>query len=528
MRSIEIPQPEDRDWRYRSLEILPGALTWIILTLPVILTWISPILAAYFIVAYFLLWFIRGIGLDVRSLQGYRLMNHHKRLPWTKLNQDLEALVAKTPGSPKWHIRNIARVERNMGHDRILPSQIYHAVFVAFWNESLEVLQPTIESVINSNYDPKKMILILAYEQRGGPEIEARAKKLIKDYGHHFYHAEAVMHPWPMLGEVIGKGGNISFAGRKFKKYLQQAKIDPNRVIVTTLDADNRPDHQYFAALTYTYCSTEEPKYASYQPISMYTNNIWDAPAPMRVVAVGNSVWSMVVSTRTHMLRNFAAHSQSMAALIDTDFWSARTIVEDGHQYWRTFFRYDGKHDVFPIFLPIYQDAVLTSSYRRTLFAQFKQVQRWAWGASDIAYVFYNGFLKPNKIPKLKVLARFLRLLENHVSWSTASLLIFLGARVVLFLSSGTYIGNQLPQVVKVIAEISLVGILTSFFVSMKSLPPKPARYKRSRTFWMVAQWGFILVTPVIYGSFAAINAQTRLMFGKYLGWVITEKAVKS
>src|SRR6202035_4839433 len=105
-------------------------------------------------------------------------------------------------------------------------------------------------------------------------------------------------------------------------------------------------------------------------------------------------------------------HAQPMAALIDTDFWSVRTIVEDSHQYWRTYFRYDGNHEVYPIFVPIYQDAVFTDSYRRTLRAQFKQVQRWAWGASDIAYVANQGFLKKNNIPRYKVWAKWLRLIE--------------------------------------------------------------------------------------------------------------------
>jgi hypothetical protein len=31
MRSIEIPQPEDRDFKYRLFEILPAALTYMIL-----------------------------------------------------------------------------------------------------------------------------------------------------------------------------------------------------------------------------------------------------------------------------------------------------------------------------------------------------------------------------------------------------------------------------------------------------------------------------------------------------------------
>jgi hypothetical protein len=129
-------------------------------------------------------------------------------------------------------------------------------------------------------------------------------------------------------------------------------------------------------------------------------NNIWDAPAPMRVIATGNSFWNIILSMRPHMLRNFSSHAQPMEALIDTDFWSVRTIVEDGHQYWRTFFRYDGKHDVYPIYVPIYQDAVLTENYKKTLKAQFIQVRRWAWGASDIAYVAYLGFFRKNRIPK--------------------------------------------------------------------------------------------------------------------------------
>ena len=242
------------------------------------------------------------------------------------------------------------------------------------------------------------------------------AEGLVKEYGCRFFLAAAIEHPKDIPGEIIGKGGNITHAGRSLKSYLRDKNIDPARVLVTTLDSDPRPDPKYFGALTYTFCSTEEPKYVSYQPIPMYLNNIWDAPAPMRVIATGNSFWMVVQSLRPHMLRNFSAHAQPMQALIDTDFWSVRTIVEDGHQFWRTYFRYDGRHEVYPIFVPIYQDAVLTEKYWRTLKAQFIQVRRWAWGASDIAYVFYSGFLKPNRVPKRDLINKFLRLFEGHLS----------------------------------------------------------------------------------------------------------------
>jgi hypothetical protein len=528
MRSIEIPQPEDRDWRYRAFEILPGALTWLILASPFILASISLKLAAYFVIAYLLLWFVRAIGIDVRSIQGWRNMNKHRRINWTKLNADLEILQPRYKKAPKWHSRNIDRVSERMLHTRIRPSEVYHAVMILFWNESRDVVELTVKSVLDSEYDPKKVILILAYEQRGGSEIEATARGLVKDYGHHFYHTEAIMHPWPMYGEVIGKGGNATFAGRQLQKFLEERKINPLQVLVTTLDSDNHPDKKYLGALTYTYCSTEDPKHASYQPITMYTNNIWDAPAPMRVIAAANSFWNMILSLRPHILRNFSAHAQPMAALIDTDFWSVRTIVEDGHQYWRTYFRYDGNHQVYPIFVPVYQDAVFTEKYTKTLKMQFIQVRRWAWGASDIAYVAYMGFLKKNHIPKHKLISKFLRLLEGHLSWSTSPLILLLAALVPFFLYPQSYAANQLPQVAKTLQTVAMVGILISILLTIRMLPPKPARYKRRRNLWMLLQWVYLIPTTIIYSSFAAIYSQTRLMFGWYLGWIIaTEKAVK-
>jgi hypothetical protein len=527
MRSIEIPQPDERDWRYRALEILPGALTWTILALPIILSLINPRLAAYFVITFLLVWFVRALAIAARSIQGWNRLADYQKLPWQKLNDDLESLQVRTKDAPRWHRRNLARVEKYIIRDRIKPSQVYHAVIIPFWNESRDILEPTLKAITDAHYDLKRIIIFVAYEQRGGPEIEALAHTLVKEFGPNFYHAEAVMHPWPMTGEVIGKGGNATFAARRLKKYLAQAKIKPEDVLVTTLDADNRPDKQYFAALTYTYCSTEEPKYASYQPITMFLNNIWDAPAPMRVVATGNSFWNIVLALRPHMLRNFSAHAQPMSALIETDFWSVRTIVEDGHQYWRTFFRYDGKHEVYPIYVPIYQDAVLTDSYKKTLKMQFIQVRRWAWGASDIAYVFYNGFLKKNKVPKLRMIAKFSRLLESHISWSTTPLLLLLAAYPPFLFNPQSYLAAQLPHVVSWIQRILMGGILISLFLSMRSLPPKPERYKRRRTVWMVLQWVYLPFTTLIYSSFAAIYSQTRLMFGWYLGWVITEKAVK-
>src|SRR5690606_21556139 len=164
-------------------------------------------------------------------------------------------------------------------------------------------------------------------------------------------------------------------------------------------------------------------------------------------------------------LRNFSSHAQSMAALIDTDFWSVRTIVEDGHQFWRTYFRFNGKHEVYPVFIPIYQDAVLAEGYKRTLKMQFIQIRRWAWGASDIAYVATKGFRRGNKVPKLDLIMKLGRLMESHISWATASLVILIAPLIPVVLRPENFVANQLPRMASLIQTIALSGLFVSLLL---------------------------------------------------------------
>jgi cellulose synthase/poly-beta-1,6-N-acetylglucosamine synthase-like glycosyltransferase len=453
-------------------------------------------------------------------------MKHHLRLNWEGLNEDLQAGEPTTKGieRPKWHYNNLNRLKEKT---IFKPDQITHAVIIATVNESREVLEPTIQAVIDSNYDKSKMLLVIAYEGRAGKEAEERVKQLIKLYKGYFKHAMAVQHPANIPGEIIGKGGNVTYAGRELEKYLDKAKIDPATVLVTTLDADNRPDKRYFAALTYLYCVVPKPLNASYQPLPMFTNNIWDAPTLMRVIATGNNLFYIVGSQRPHLARNFSAHAQPMKALTEMDYWSVRTIVEDGHHFWRSYFHFDGDYRVYPLSIPIYQDAVLADGYIRTLRAQFVQLRRWTYGASDVAYIADKGFFQKNVAPKADVIAKFFRLLEGHVSWAIGPLLIYFAAFIPPLIHPQNLAANELPLIVSRVQRIGIAGLLVSLYVCLVTLPPRPARYKRHRSIFMLTQWIFLPVTSLVYGSLAAFNSQTRLMFKKYLSkFDVTEKAV--
>ena len=526
MTDIEIPYEKDRRGHYRFFEILPGTLSWLLLLSPIILSVINASLAVFCIIFYLLIYFVRAIAYSLRAISGYLTMRHHMKLDWQGLCDDLQA--GEVTGSeierPKWHFANMKRLEKQRFYR---PSDVTHAVVIATVNESREVLEPTIQAVIDGQYDKDKMILVIAYEGRAGQEAHERVQQLIELYKDKFKHAMAVQHPANMPGEIIGKGGNITYAARELQNYLERTKLDPKNVLVTTLDADNRPHRSYFKALTYMFCVVPKPLNASYQPLPMFTNNIWDAPSLMRVIATGNNLFYIVGSRRPHLARNFSSHAQPMQPLIDMDYWSVRTIVEDGHHFWRSYFHHDGDYRVYPISIPIYQDAVLAEGYWRTLKAQFVQLRRWTYGASDVAFIASKGFFHKNKLPKADVIAKFLRLLEGHVSWAIGPLLIYFAAFIPPLIHPQNLAANELPLIVSQVQRLGIAGLIVSLYVCLVTLPPRPARYKRHRSIFMLTQWVLLPVTSVAYGCTAAFNSQTRLMFKKYLSkFDVTEKAV--
>jgi hypothetical protein len=216
-----------------------------------------------------------------------------------------------------------------------------------------------------------------------------------------------------------------------------------------------------------------------------------------------------------------------MRALIDMDFWSVRTIVEDGHHFWRSYFRYDGDYRVYPLSIPIYQDAVLAETYWKTIRAQFVQLRRWTYGASDIAFIADKGFFHKNRAPKLDVVAKFLRTLEGHVSWATNTILVLGAAFIPPLFHPQSYAANELPLIVSRVQRIGLIGLVATIYVCLVTLPPRPIRYKRHRSVMMLLQWVLLPVTSIAFGSLAAFNSQTRLMFKRYLSkFDVTEKAV--
>lgn len=533
---IEIPLGK-RTKKYRFFEILPGLLSYGAIILLIILSIVNPVLASIYLLTIILVAFVKTIAISYRVVSGHRNMERASRVDWNRRLMDLESpkesysRLRDIPSGAllyKQHLENLRFMSAAEEGHFPKPGNIYNALIMPAYNESIEVIEPALKSVLETTYDKTRLIVVFAYEERGGAEIDKTAHILKEKYGKNFHSFHIVKHPKDLPNEVVGKGGNITYAGKWLQQYLQHEGIAFSDVIVTTMDCDNKPHKHYFDYLTYEYITHEDRKHLSFQPICLFTNNIWDVPAPMRVVATGNSFWNIISSMRPYSLRNFASHAQPMSALVEMNFWSTRTIVEDGHQYWRSYFYFNGNYEVVPMFVPIYQDAVLSNGYVKTLRAQFIQLRRWSYGASDVAYVGNNVFNKDRKVRFLPSLARFIRLLDGHVTQACIALIVAFGGWAPLVLNgeaARSVAAHQLPDTVSLIQQVAMVGILVLIFVSFKLLPPRPERYKKRRNILMVMQWALMPVIAIVYSSMASYNAQTHLLFGKYLDkFDVTEK----
>lgn len=535
---LELPLGK-RTRLYRFFEVLPGALSYSMIIALFVFSLISPTLGAIYLLIIITITLVKAVGVAVRTVQGYREIQQAMKVDWRQRYIDLEtphekfeALRGSSSRAFNFdeHIENL-RMMSVAPNDFPDPKKVYHAVIMVAYNEGMETLVPTVEAVRDTTFDNERIIFVLGYEERGGKEIEENAKKLKEMFKGVFYDFIIVKHPDGLPQEIKGKGPNLTYAGQHLAEYVAKKKIPMERVIVTSLDADNRMSKGYLDYVAYEFVVNPDRKRMAFQPVSLFMNNIWDASAPMRVIAVSNSFFNVINVKRPHLLRNFASHSQPLDALYEMDFWSKRTIVEDGHQYWRSLFHFRGKYEVLSIKVPIYQDAVLEESFWKTVKAQFVQLRRWDYGASDVAYVGVRmADKKRRKMPLWLLFPKFMRLLDGHVTLAAMSPIVAFGGWIprLLNFQSRELLTYNLPVTVSWIQLFASIGLMVTVLVSLRMLPPRPKKYNRVKSVGMVLQWVLSPVVAIVYQSAAAFYAQTRLLTANYMEkFDVTKKIVK-
>lgn len=485
-------------YQYRFWEILPGACSWLTIIGGIISSLLFPFFTAIFIICFDVFWLLKTLYLSL-----------HLKVNWKRIKDHFAADWSKKLVHFKYH-------------------HIYHMIMLPFYKENESIIEKTLQSLADSEYNHKRFLVVLAAEERAGVCAINTANKMKKKFGRVFGHFLVTVHPDGIAGEMAGKGSNISWAAEKARvEILDRKRIPYANVLVSAFDIDTIVYKQYFLCLTWMFLVSDNPYNTSFQPVPVFNNNIFDAPAVSRVVAYSGTFWQMVQQERQKRLATFSSHSIPFSTLYGVGYWQSNMVSEDSRIFWNCYMKHDGDYIVTPMSYPISMDANLAAGYYQTLKNIYKQQRRWSYGVENFAYIMYN-FSKNPAISKSKKIKIFLINLEGYWSLATNPIIIFLLGWMPILLGgmefNTTMLSFSLPYITRDIMMLTMSNLILSSMVAVSLMPSIPEKKPGTRKFYHIIQWLLVPLTITVFGAIPALDAQTRIMFGKYMGFWVTPK----
>ena len=532
-----------RTFGERFWEIIPGAMFWATAFFAIFFSANHPVGVAVFIIIFDLYWLFKAVNGAAHLISAYRKLKLFETINWQEYARKLSDFLsysvfldeqsnqAKTAFSRKYHESEKERIEKLIGKGRRGGEfmDYYHLVVLPFVNESFEVLSTTFEALKKINYPRERLMVILASEERAGAAAAQAAAEIKAKFAEDFYRLFVTVHPDGLAGEIRGKSANASYAVGSVLPELENMGIAVEQVLVSNFDSDTIVHPEYFGRVIYEFLTAEKPYRRSYQPIALYNNNIWDSPSFIRVVSVSNSFWQFIESSRPNRLRTFSSHTMTLRALIDAGFWRKDLVNEDGYIFWQCFFHYKGDYEVTPLFISVSLDTCLADTYTQTLVNQYKQKRRWAYNVEY--YPTLMPALLKMKISLWEKIYKVFQFVEGNYTWATASIVIAALGWLPLVLGGQVFrqsvVALNLPQVTSFLMTIATIFLIFSVLINIVLLPPRPAKYSIWRTINMYLQWFLVPIVSVVFGSLPAVEAQTRLMLGRYMEFWVTPKTRK-
>ncbi len=493
--------------KQRLLEILPGLLTWSVLLVPLVVAlairiidltklWILGVAA----IALDLYWFIRTLQMIFSVRRALRTIRETEAVDWWKRCQELEL----PSGAPR-------------------PDEVTHCILIPTYTEKYEVLRETVDAIAKQNYPAhlKVVAIITRVTDTEGWKNVARLREEYEGQFRAFIHVKDPLLP----GIVVGKSAAMAYAGPVLRDECLALGLDLKKTMLTDCDSDFRLHPQYCAYVTAQFCSAEDRWTSIWQPVPVFLNNMWKVPAAVRVMASAATQWQLFLHEHPKRLVMFSSYTMSFSFADEVGYWDDDVIPEDSRFFWKSFFRFGEKLHVRGAYLPVFGDAPRAGSYSATHLSQYNQIKRWAWGATDIPYVAIRT-VEHTEIPAALRFRRFRYLIFNHLAWATLPVLLFLGGALPAMIDldySLTTTATIIGWVTSGILTVTLFNTIVLIRFDRK-ICPKPEEWSPLRKLMSDLQLFLYPVVGIALSVIPALEAQTRLMFGSYLEYTVTEK----
>ena len=527
----------------RFFEIIPGFTSWGILIGMTVLSFRNPVLAAMIIIAFYVYWLLRVFYVVFFLVLAYFRLRVERKTDWMsrigafdhltdyrrRLKRKIRDASLKRKLSLWTHLLEIENCQK-ASKESLRAENIHHLVLIPVAGERREILESNIRSLFEGDYPTDRMIVVFALEARALEEVRLGAREICERYHSQFMDFRIVEHPDNIPGEARVKGANVTWAAKDSARWLSARGIDFDHVIVSCFDADTIVSKSYFSCLTYNFLVCPDRQRASFQPIPVYHNNIWDVPNFAKVMETSASFFILAETTNPDKLITFSSHSMSFRALVEIGYWPVDMISDDSLIFWKALIHYDGDYRVVPMYVTLSMDVVDAGTWLKTARGIYRQKRRWAWGVEGFPLVM-RGFLQMKKLAWTKRLAHVIKMFEGHVMWATWSFLLMVIGWLPAFLADKAYSGSVVyystSRISTVIFSLSYLTLLVLMMLGLALLPRKRVKYGFFKRVLFTMQWFFLPWINVLFSAIPALDAQTRLMLGKYMEFWVADKRQK-
>ena len=492
----------EKDFKYRFFEGLPALTVILIFLFLSVFSFISPILVIYFIIVFDFLFLARVLYNEINIIFSFRKFKKNIKIDWfSKLKEDK---------SDSWE-------------------NIYHLIFLPTYGEPIEVMRDSFNKLVNSKYDLKKMMIVLAGEDAEGQAFISKAEIIEKEFSHYFLKFIRTIHILE-CGEMRGKGSNCASAGKIVKDIIDQdfKEINYRDIIVSNFDIDTIVHAQYFAHLTYLHLNAADPTRISFQPLAVFNNNFWEATPTNRLTSRGSTFWLFAEFMKGERIFTFSSHSMNFQTLVNIGFWHSDVVSEDSRVGLQCINYYNGDYEIVPVFIPVSMDIVNSDNLIGSIINQYKQQRRWAYGIENFPYMM-REWINNKKMPNWIKFKYIFKQFEGAISWATSSLIMFVFGFLPLIIVNNKTLGQSIivrnaPFILEALMRFSMFGIIVNAIISALFWPRREGKVKFYEYIFVFLEWILLPVTSIFLGSIPANEAYFRLLFGKYLGFWVTPK----
>ena len=508
----------------RVLDGIPGFIAWLALLLSIASAVAFPLtlmLTAALVASYTAFRFcLAGIA----NAMGIRRINEWASIDWYR-----KYLQDKTPDSLDW-------------------DSVQHLVIIPIYNESMKILIRTLDQLSLQENANSQISVLLAMEA-AEPDSYQKAQSLHRQYAAHFANIYFTVHPRGLIGEMQCKSANLAWAvNRFFDNIVREEQLNVDNFVLTTMDADTRWHEKYFAALTYHFAINEDRHRAFWQAPIRYHGNIWQVNPLMRIINTYATAFELAyLAAPWWMAMPMSSYSLSLRLLEQSGNWDTDVIADEWHMLIKAYFATGGNVKMQHIYLPFLADSTTGSNILESIKNRYKQTLRHAWGSKEVGYMLAKLIENP-QVVSFDSLKLLLRIAHDILLAGAGWIILTVGSQLPVFfhpkiapikldglLASGdkaSYVMEGLASshpAWMLLASAGVVMIILVIVIQLQDYrirPPRVTPYTLGESVLELLSIPFMLVLTLFVVALPTLVAQTRLLLGIPLQFIVTDKVI--